>query len=151
MNIVDTQNDFNLAALGFGGFLLLLCLVVQIVILHYASVASRRLRKRWLRPTPRRATKVDFVSGTVLLLLIHLLHIYMWGYALYFAGLVSALNAAVIFAGSTYTTLGFSSVSLQPSWQLVTIILGTSGLFSFGLSTSIMFILGQKVYDEEAK
>lgn len=68
-----------------------------------------------------------------------------WGY---FAGQLKPLNAAVIFAASIDTTLAFSPVALAPRWQLATIILATAGLFCFGLSTSVMFILGQKAYDE---
>lgn len=151
MNFVDTQNDFNLAALELGCGLLIACLLLQVGIIHYLAEATRYVRRRWLKPSPRRAAKVDFLAGAILLLLIHLLHVYLWGYALHYAGLVSALNTAIIFAGSTYTTLGYSAVALDPRWQLLTIIMATSGLFSFGLSTAVMFILGQKVYDWNQK
>ena len=52
-------------------------------------------------------------------------------------------------AGSTYTTVGFANDQLPYKWQLITIIMATSGLFSFGWSTSVMFLLAQTLYPSQ--
>ena len=59
---------------------------------------------------------------------------------------VKAFSTAVIFAGSTYTTVGFTDDPLGAGWQLLAVTMAISGLFSFGLSTSVMFMLAQAVY-----
>jgi hypothetical protein len=45
--------------------------------------------------------------------------------------------------------VGFANDQLPYSWQLVTIIMATSGLFSFGWSTSVMFLLAQTLYPSQ--
>jgi hypothetical protein len=49
-------------------------------------------------------------------------------------------------AGSSYTTVGFISDALPVEWQLLIVIMATSGVFAFGWSTSIMFSLSRFVY-----
>jgi hypothetical protein len=69
--------------------------------------------------------------------------------ALVWSGAEKNAHQAMVFAGSTYTTVGFANDQLPYSWQLVTIIMATSGLFSFGWSTSVMFLLAQTLYPSQ--
>lgn len=151
MNIIDTHNDFNLKALALGGMILLLCLLVQIFIIHYAGIVFEYSQKKHLKLSARGAAQVSFVIGAIVLLLIHLLHIYIWGYSLYLTGILDVLNTAIIFAGSTYTTVGFANDPLSSNWQILSITMATSGLFSFGISTSIMFVLAQKIFSHHTQ
>lgn len=104
------------------------------------------LQKKRKYPAGLRGHQVTFLVGAVVLVSIHLLHIYIWGYSLYLMGIVMPLKTAILFAGSTYTTVGFADDPLKGTWQLLTTIMATSGLFSFGLSTSIMFLLTQRIF-----
>lgn len=146
MNLFDPANDFNLNALAFGVLILLLCLLFQIAIIHVTASGITALQRRRMYLTGLGGDQLTFVIGAVVLLSIHLVHIYIWGYALFLPGIVTPLSAAVIFAGSTYTTVGFADDPLKGDWQLLTVIMATSGLFSFGMSTSIMFMLSQKIF-----
>lgn len=148
--MIAPASDFNPQAFSMGVLLLLVCLLTQITIIHYAAyafeVVHRRLLARRLALTGRSLSQLKFVLGAVVLVLIHLLHIYIWGFSLYLTGTVKAFSTAVIFAGSTYTTVGFTDDPLGAGWQLLAVTMAISGLFSFGLSTSVMFMLAQAVY-----
>lgn len=146
MSLIDTANDFNLKALALGVAVLLFCLLVQVAIIHYTAAGIAHLQKRRMYLTGLGGHQLTFLVGAVVLVFIHLLHIYIWGYSLYLTGIIMPLNTAIIFAGSTYTTVGFADDPLKADWQLLTTIMATSGLFSFGLSTSIMFLLSQKIF-----
>jgi hypothetical protein len=146
MDMIDNSNDFNLNALVLGVGILLLCLLVQVIVIHYAVVVISYLQKRRMYLTGLRELQLTFFLGAVVLVFIHLLHIYIWGYSLYLTSIITPLNKAIIFAGSTYTTVGFAGDPMKADWQLLTIIMATSGLFSFGLSTSIMFTLTHRIF-----
>lgn len=146
MTLIDASNDFNLNALALGVAILSLCLFVQVTIIHYAAAGIVFLQRKRRYPAGLRGHQVTFLVGAVVLVSIHLLHIYIWGYSLYLMGIVTPLKTAILFAGSTYTTVGFADDPLKGTWQLLTTIMATSGLFSFGLSTSIMFLLTQKIF-----
>lgn len=143
------ENVFNMRALAVGCMLLPLCLIVQaagahIVTLHLKPLigAMQSRRRHWI-------AQLFFLASAFILLASHLLQIYLWGQALYLAGAENNLHQALVFAGSTYTTVGFANDPLMLSWQLVTIIMATSGLFSFGWSTSVMFLLAQTLYPSQ--
>lgn len=146
MNLIDSANDFSWEAFALGVLILLLCLLVQVAIIHFAASGIAALQRKRFYLTGLGGDQLTFVVGAVVLLSIHLIHIYVWGYALFLSGIVKPLNTAVIFAGSTYTTVGFANDPLKANWQLLTVIMATSGLFSFGMSTSIMFLLSQKIF-----
>lgn len=143
---LDTSSDFNFGALALGIAILLLCLLVQLTIIHRAALGIKYLqRKKWYL-AGLAGDQLTFLAGAIVLLFAHLVHIYIWGYSLYLMGIIQVFKTAVLFAGSTYTTVGFASDPLTGKWQLLTVVMATSGLFSFGLSTSIMFLLSQKVF-----
>jgi hypothetical protein len=58
-------------------------------------------------------------------------------------------HQAMVYAGSTYTTVGFISDPLPTQWQLLSVIMAVSGLLSFGWSTAVMFILSQALFPAE--
>jgi hypothetical protein len=93
--------------------------------------------------------QVLFFAAILLLLVSHLVQIYMWGTALNIFDIIPNQHQAMVFAGSTYTTAGFVSDPLSVQWQLMTVIMAASGLFSFGWSTAVMFLLSQALFPSE--
>jgi hypothetical protein len=87
--------------------------------------------------------------GVVILLTSHLLQIYVWGLALNLYGVIDSLHKAMVYAGSTYTTVGFITDPLPTQWQLLSIIMAVSGLFAFGWSTAVVFIISQALFPVE--
>ncbi len=140
------RDVFNPAALLLGCFTMIVCLLFQAYIINLAINFVPRIAAQLRGFDERIIAQFKFLLGALILVLTHIAQIYIWGTSLRLAGVIGDLNAAVIFAGSTYTTMSFVSDPLPPNWQLITIIMAASGLFSFGWSTSIMFVLAQRLF-----
>jgi hypothetical protein len=149
MNTNLSPDVFNLQALAIGCATMLLCLAVQASFAHTVSLRFKPLIENYMQKKRNFAAQAIFLSSAIVLLGSHLLQIFFWGGLLYWTGVMPNNHQAMVFAGSTYTTVGFTNDTLPVSWQLVTIIMATSGLFSFGWSTSIMFLLAQTLYPSQ--
>lgn len=140
---------FNAEALVFGSSVMLLCLLVQaltvVLVMNPVKDQARRLARQ------KRAILAQFVffGATVLLLLSHLAQVYIWGLSFNLSGILENPHQAMLFAGSTYTTVGFVEDPLAQKWQLAAIIMATNGFFSFAWSTSAMFGLSRVLYPGE--
>jgi hypothetical protein len=142
---------FNPVGVLTGTAVMLLCLVVQA---FAAGVVLRGMRSRiealnfsghHLR------AQIAFFGGAVVLIASHLLQIFIWGQFLHRGGLISDPHVAMLFAGSTYTTVGFVNDPLPINWQVVVIIMATNGYFSFAWSTTAMIQLSLQLYSSERK
>lgn len=140
---------FNAEALVFGSSVMLLCLLVQaltvVLVMNPVKDQARRLARQ------KQAILAQFVffGATVLLLLSHLAQVYIWGLSFNLSGILENPHQAMLFAGSTYTTVGFVEDPLAQKWQLAAIIMATNGFFSFAWSTSAMFGLSRVLYPGE--
>jgi hypothetical protein len=79
-----------------------------------------------------------FVFGVLLMSLVQLGSILIWTIALYATGLIEDIRLAMLFSGSSYTTLGIFSDVLPKGWKSVAFYIAFSGLFSFAIATSSM-------------
>ncbi len=79
-----------------------------------------------------------FVASIYAMSLVQLTAILVWTVALYANGLIDNIHLALLFAGSTYTTLGIYSDTLPDGWKSVAFYIAFSGLFSFAMATSSM-------------
>ena len=140
---------FNLPALAIGCLTMLLCLTIQASAAHTVSLKMKPLIQQFIEKRHGYLAQAIFLCSALLLLMSHLFQIYIWGLLLYETGVMANEHQAMVFAGSTYTTVGFTNDPLPLNWQLVTIIMATSGLFSFGWSTSVMFLLAQTLYPSQ--
>lgn len=129
---------FNLDALLFGGFILVLVILVHAILSIAIHEGYNRatgyfmLRKKYFR------VQIVFLVTVFLLMIPHLVEIGLWGAAIHYSGLVKSLHDAIIFSGSSYTTLGFAPNVFPPGWELVTVIIAVSGMFAFAWSTALM-------------
>lgn len=143
------HNVFNGPALAIGCAALLLCVSMQgstvtvVMTLFKARLRALVAQKRSL------LAHATFFAAIIVLLLSHLLQIYIWSLFLYFPGIMADIHAAVLLAGSTYTTVGFYNDTLPLHWQLLEVTMAVTGLFAFAWSTSIMYALSQQLYREE--
>lgn len=140
---------FNFKAFLVGCLPMLICLVVQAAGAHIVTLRLKPVIGALQARHEHFRAQIIFLASALILLASHLGQIYVWGVALAWAGAQSNIHQAMVFAGSTYTTVGFSNDQLPLGWQLVTIIMATSGLFSFGWSTSVMFLLAQTLYPSQ--
>ncbi|MBU3732052.1 MAG: hypothetical protein FGM26_11000 [Beijerinckiaceae bacterium] len=145
-----TENDvFNFQALILGSVTMLVCLFCQAVTVGLTTTKIKPQIGKLAAAKRIWIAQAVFFGSALILLCSHLFQIYLWGYSLYWAGVIKDPHTAMVFAGSTYTTVGFVNDPLPIGWQLLTIIMATTGLFSFGWSTSVMFLLSQTLYPAE--
>jgi hypothetical protein len=72
------------------------------------------------------------------LFLAHLAEIVIWGSALYLFHLLPNLGDSILFAGSTYTAMGFMEDILPNGWKMLAVIIAFSGMFAFAWTASVM-------------
>lgn len=149
MNVPAANYVFNFDALILGCVTILLCLIIQalfvMVVTSKFKAGVRNLinSDRWI------LAQIVFFAGILMLLISHLVQIYIWGLSLTLFDIIPNSHQAMVFAGSTYTTVGFVTDPLPIQWQLMTVIMATSGFFSFGWSTAVMFLLSQALFHAE--
>lgn len=119
--------------------------IISIVILSNHAVFSEVVQWIHFRFTmPIRDKKGPWMArpflytSMVLILTSHILDIVIWGYALYWSGLVKDIGQALYFSGSTYTTLGYGEDIMPPAWNAITAVIALSGMFCIAWTTSVL-------------
>ena len=148
-NFATEKDVFNFQALVLGSITMLSCLFCQAVTVALTTAKIKPQIKKLVAAERLWIAQAVFFASALILLCSHLFQIWLWGISLYWADVVKDSHTAMVFAGSTYTTVGFVNDPLPIGWQLLTIIMATTGLFSFGWSTSVMFLLSQTLYPDE--
>jgi hypothetical protein len=89
---------------------------------------------------------VGIITGaTLLALAAHVAAITMWALVFRFFGEFSQLARAVYHSGMNYTTLGDSDKVMSPSWRLLAPLEGANGMLMFGVSTTMLFAIIQRL------
>ena len=149
MNNTAMNYVFNFDALILGCVTILLCLVVQTLFVMLVTTKFKLGVRNLINSDRWILAQIVFFAGILLLLISHLVQIYVWGLSLSLFDIIPNMHQAMVFAGSTYTTVGFVSDPLPVHWQLITVIMAASGFFSFGWSTAVMFLLSQALFPSE--
>jgi len=150
-----TTTDVNLFAeqvfrdaafgLGFLAVVLVINTILFIRIFLWFMKAAAKLAK----PTAFDLIFL-FVLGVLMMSLVQIGSILIWTVALYSTGLIEDIRTAMLFSGSSYTTLGIFSDVLPHGWKSVAFYISFSGLFSFASATSSMMtmlsIVAKKLY-----
>jgi hypothetical protein len=79
-----------------------------------------------------------FYSSFAFIALIHLLEILIWVLFIMSFNLINDPIKAILFAGSSYTTVGFEANDLPIGWKSLAFFISFTGLFSIAWTTSIM-------------
>lgn len=143
MQIKSDQNIFNLEALSLAITLLILCVLVHAIFIFFIAYRGRKEMLPAAEAGLNIRAHVFFMAYMLALLVSHISQIYIWGVIIYCFDVIQDPHIAMLYAGSTYTTVGFLSESIPNKWQLLSVCMAISGLFTFGWSTSIMFALSQ--------
>ena len=149
MEVNAIRDVFNLQALLMGGLVLVICVVIQSLFVLLAVSKCKPNIQLLMSKNKTFLAHFIFLLGIVILLASHLLQIYVWGLSLNLYGVIDSLHNAMVYAGSTYTTVGFITDPLPTQWQLLSIIMAVSGLFAFGWSTAVVFIISQALFPVE--
>jgi hypothetical protein len=149
MEVTAAQDVFNLQAFFMGCLVLIVCIVIHALFVLLAVSKCKPNIKILMSENKIFFAHLVFILGIVILLTSHLLQIYVWGRALHVYEVIGSMHNAMVYAGSTYTTVGFITDPLPTKWQLLSIIMAVSGLFTFGWSTAVVFILSQALFPAE--
>ena len=133
---LTTQLDLPSYALGIA-ILLLVMLVHGFTLLQ---IAKRYEVKSFLYLAEHKHSSVAlvFYISILCLFLTHIIEIFIWGVALWAFKLLPVLSESILFAGSTYTAMGFMEDILPPGWKMLAIIIAFSGMFAFAWTASVM-------------
>jgi UDP-N-acetylmuramyl pentapeptide phosphotransferase/UDP-N-acetylglucosamine-1-phosphate transferase len=70
--------------------------------------------------------------------LTHIFEIIFCGFVLWALNLLSGINESILFAGSTYTAMGFMDDILPIGWKMLAVTIAFSGMFTFAWTASAM-------------
>jgi hypothetical protein len=128
-----------LAALVIGAFILVFIALFHGMGLHRIRILQTRGERR-LRLGPPRIMAASFLFGwsVFLMLVLHVLEILIWAFALGQLGLIMHTYDAIYFCANCYTTLGMGKVDVGEHYRIINSIIGISGLFTFAWTTSAL-------------
>jgi len=142
----SSQYVFNADALLFGGVMLFVILVLHATYMFLVTRQYEKITDALIASKRYGLIQPVFYVMAFILALSHLLEIYFWGFTLNLLGLIPDAHQAMVFAGSVYTTLGFNTNPLPPSWDLVMVVIALSGMIAFGWSISVLLGMTQIVH-----
>jgi len=130
-----SEQVFRDAAFG----LIFLALVIVINAILFIRIYLWFMRKSAKLVKPSSFDLIfPFVVSVLLMSLVQIGSILIWTVALYATGLIDNIRLAMLFSGSSYTTLGIFSDVLPQGWKSVAFYIAFSGLFSFAIATASM-------------
>ena len=97
------------------------------------------------RQTPRSSWYDTFVVAAFVLwlFLATIIEVWLWAGVYLFLGAIDTLEEALYFSTVTFSTLGYGDVVLDRSWRLLGSFEAANGLFLFGWSTALVFVVVQ--------
>ena len=152
MNIRQTlASELDLQAYLLGAVMLIVIMVFHGIAL--LQIAKRYEVKSYLLLTQKQFTAVTiyFYTSIFLLFMSHIAEIVIWGIALYLFKLLPNLGDSILFAGSTYTAMGFMEDILPLGWKMLAVIIAFSGMFAFAWTASVMISMTRNFRQAYAK
>lgn len=98
----------------------------------------KALRKFW---------KTGILVLTVLWLFVsHIVQIWLWAFLYLYLDSFVTIEEALYFSTTTYTTVGYGDVLMDPGWRLLSAFQSANGFILFGWSTAFIFEVTSKLY-----
>ena len=72
--------------------------------------------------------------------------VWLWAGLFLYLGALGTLEESLYFATVTFSTLGYGDVVLDKSWRLLGSFAAANGLFLFGWSTALVFVVVQRLH-----
>lgn len=108
----------------------------------FAYAADRAPRRTHIRIY----LEMSFLAGAFALSAAHIVEILLIGFVIHAFGLIPNIHQAVVFSGSTYTTVGFGPDPLPEHWQLVMVTIALVGLLTVAWTTSVLFAMATQAH-----
>lgn len=127
---------WQVSPLFFGGIMLVVILSNHALFTELVSFLHNHVTMPLVEKKRTWLARPCLYFSIIILLASHLAEIMIWAYALVFANLVTNIQSAIYFSGSTYTTLGYGSDIMPTAWNSITAVIALSGMFSIAWTTS---------------
>ena len=141
-NLITILADFPFLLLARDAACGIACLILVLVFhggtINHLYMRFERLTRNNLKLGQYNLVFFHFYATFVFLALIHLSEILIWAFFIISLAIMSDPLAAILFAGSCYTTVGFESDTLMNGWKTFAFFISFSGLFSLAWTTTIM-------------
>ena len=129
--------------LDFPAYLLGALMLIVVMVFHglmLLQISKRYEVKSYLLLAEKKFASVSvcFYASIFLLFISHIVEIVIWGIAIYLFKLLPNLGDSILFAGSTYTAMGFMEDILPSGWKMLAVIIAFSGMFAFAWTASTM-------------
>ena len=129
--------------LDFPAYLLGALMLIVVMVFHglmLLQISKRYEVKSYLLLAEKKFASVSvcFYASIFLLFMSHIVEIVIWGIAIYLFKLLPNLGDSILFAGSTYTAMGFMEDILPSGWKMLAVIIAFSGMFAFAWTASTM-------------
>jgi hypothetical protein len=133
--------------LAIGSVLICVATAVQALFIAVVFAArphlARHVRRHNLRPF------VILTSVAALWLLAgQSVGVWLWALGLLGLGAFEALEPALYYSLSAYTTLGFGDVLPAHDWRVLGTMLGANGMLGFGLATAALVALVGRIHSD---
>ncbi len=127
------------AAIALGSVILVLLVLFHGMGIHWILDFHKSGVIRLRQGRPHIVGALFFFGVAIFLLLsLHIAGVVAWSVILTHLGLISNASDAIYFCANAYTTLGYGTVDLNPSYRIISPIIGISGLFTFAWTTSAL-------------
>jgi Ion channel len=125
-------------------------MVALTVLIHFGGLLLLMrvlsLRGHYLNAHASRFGQFVLLIGVVLgLVFIHTLEIWAYAFAFMAVGAISELEPALYFSTTSFSSLGYGDIVLNPDWRLLGAIEAANGLILFGWSTAFLISLMGKL------
>ena len=95
--------------------------------------------QRWLRLGRHGFGQTVLMVGTVLgLFAVHTVEIWLWALLYVALGAFGRIDDALYFSTTTFSTVGYGDLVLQPAWRLLGALEGVNGFLLIGWSTAYL-------------
>lgn len=140
-----------LTELLIGTILICVTVVIHAVALDRLIVTINHIENK-IRLMFQRYWKVPVLVFAVLgVFLAHVIQIWLWALFYLRVGALPALEEALYFSTSTFTTVGYGDVVLTGKWRLVSSFQAANGFILFGWSTAFIFEIMSRLYEGDKR
>ena len=135
-----------------GKLLIVALLLAACVLIHGVGThAMQGLMRKRVAARQGASTSHPLLLLVVLFLFIFALHaieMSVWAVAFWLVEALPTFGEAVYFSISSYTTVGYGDVVLDPEWRTLGASEAAVGVLLFGWSTALLFAVIQRLYQQ---
>lgn len=118
-------------------------MVVLTTAIHLAGLAGLIAVMRWREGRSNHLSSPWWQMGLILgvvqaLFLLHAIEIWIYAALYRIGGVVETFEAALYFSTSTFTTVGYGDIVLEPGWRVLAGIESANGFLLLGWSTAFL-------------